>query len=103
MSKRPRYRWRTWFRGRLPRALVGLFPKGLKDCGQHEWFRFDDETDRCYHCEVGERPHQHMPVDWDSDLWRDLVRLADEGDADYQQLIRKLKREEREGELTRAA
>ncbi len=87
----------------MPWALVDLFPKGLKDCGQHEWFRFDDWTDRCYHCEVGERPHQHMPIDWDGDLWRELARLADEGDEEYRQLIRKLKREEREAELQSAA
>jgi len=87
----------------LPRALVDLFPKGLKDCGKHEWFRFDEDTDLCYHCEVGERPHQHMPIDWDGDLWRELSRLADEGDEGYQQLIRKLRREEREAEMTKAA
>lgn len=90
-------------RRHLPWALVDLFPKGLKDCGDHEWFRFDDETDRCYHCEVGERPHQHMPIDWDSDLWRELGQLADEGDERYRKLIDKLRREEREAEATRAA
>jgi len=83
--------------------MADLFPRGLKDCGQHEWFRFDDESDRCYHCEVGKRPHQHMPIDWNSNLWRELSRLADEGDENYQQLIRRLKREEQEAEAARVA
>ena len=96
MSKRPRYRWRTWLRGHLPWALVDLFPKGAKDCGDHEWFRLNDETDLCYHCEVGERRHRHMPIDWNSDLWRELTQLANEGDEHYRQLIHRLRREERE-------
>jgi hypothetical protein len=87
----------------LPWALVDLFPKGLKDCGDHEWFRFDDETDRCYHCEVGERSHQHMPIDWNSDLWRELTQLANQGDERYRRLIHKLRREEREAEAAKAA
>ena len=102
MSKRPRYRWRTWLREHLPWRLARLFPAGSRDCGDHEWFRADEETDWCYHCEVGERPHRHMPIAWDSDLWRELTRFADEGDEDYQQLIHKLKREEREAEAMRA-
>lgn len=80
----------------MPRALVDLFPKGLEDCGEHEWFRFDDATDRCYHCEVGERPHRHTPIDWNSDLWRELSRRAEEGDGHYQQLIQQMRREEAE-------
>lgn len=52
MSKR-RYRARTWLRGRLPAALVGLIPKGRHDCGAHEWYRADERTWRCYHCEPG--------------------------------------------------
>lgn len=51
---RGRYRIRTWLRGRLPGPLAGLFPKGRGDCGGHEWYRADDSTWRCYHCEVGE-------------------------------------------------
>lgn len=85
-------------RGRLPWAFVDSFPRGSKDCGDHEWFRFDDDTDLCYHCEVGERPHQHTPIDWNSDLWRELTRLADEGDEDYRQLIRQMRREEAEAQ-----
>jgi len=59
--RRPRYRWRTWMRGHVPWALVDWFPKGLNDCGQHEWRAHDERTDRCYHCEVGVRPRQLFP------------------------------------------
>ncbi|MBS1870709.1 MAG: hypothetical protein JSS99_13720 [Actinobacteria bacterium] len=58
---RPRYRWRTWIRGRVPWAMVDWFPKGRKDCGQHEWYACDHDTDRCYHCEVGVRPRRLFP------------------------------------------
>jgi hypothetical protein len=58
---RPRYRWRTWIRGRVPWALVDLFPQGLKDCGQHEWHAYDADTDRCCHCVVGVRPRRLFP------------------------------------------
>ena len=60
--RRPRYRWRTWIRGRVPWALVRFFPQGLHDCGQHEWHAHDADTDRCYHCDVGVRPRQLFPV-----------------------------------------
>ena len=60
---RPRYRWRTWIRGRVPWAMVDWFPKGLKDCGRHRWHAYDHDTDRCYHCEVGVRPRQLYPPD----------------------------------------
>lgn len=46
-----RYRLRTWLRGRLPVALAGLVPKGRRDCGGHEWYRADEHTWRCYHCQ----------------------------------------------------
>jgi hypothetical protein len=46
-----RYRLRTWLRGRLPVALADLVPKGRHDCGAHEWYRADEQTWRCYHCE----------------------------------------------------
>lgn len=46
-----RYRLRTWLRGPLPVALVGLVPKGHHDCGSHEWYRSDEGMWRCYHCE----------------------------------------------------
>jgi hypothetical protein len=59
--RRPRYRWRTWIRGHVPWAMVDWFPKGLEDCGQHRWHAWDEDTDRCYHCEVGVRPRQLFP------------------------------------------
>jgi hypothetical protein len=36
-----------------------------------------------------------MSIDWNSDLWRELSRLADEGDRDYQQLIHRMGDEEK--------
>lgn len=50
-----RYRLRTELRGILPHALARLVPKGRRDCGAHEYYRADEQTDRCYHCEVGVR------------------------------------------------
>jgi hypothetical protein len=41
-----------------------------------------------------------VPIDWNSDLWRELSQRADKGNEHYQQLIRKLKREEREAVKT---
>jgi hypothetical protein len=52
---RGRYRWRTALRRRLPYALIGLSPKGRRDCGYHQWYKSTEDTDHCYHCEVGER------------------------------------------------
>jgi hypothetical protein len=48
-----RYRLRTWLRGRLPDTLAGVVPKGSHDCGNHEWYRADEGTWRCYHCQPG--------------------------------------------------
>lgn len=48
-----KYRIRTWLRGNLPGRLSDLFPKGRGDCGSHEWYRSDENTWRCYHCEAG--------------------------------------------------
>lgn len=48
---RGRYRLRTWLRGRLPVVLADRVPKGARDCGDHEWYRADEQTWRCYHCE----------------------------------------------------
>jgi hypothetical protein len=50
-----RYRTRTWVREHLPYRLTWLAPKADHDCGGHEWYRHDDHTALCYHCEVGER------------------------------------------------
>jgi hypothetical protein len=54
---RGRYRIRTWLRGNLPGPLSDLFPKGKRDCGSHEWYRSSEDTDRCYHCDVGIKSH----------------------------------------------
>ena len=53
-----RYRRRTRIRRHLPWVLIelGMFPKGRRDCGSHEWYVEDEQTERCYHCRVGSRP-----------------------------------------------
>jgi hypothetical protein len=51
-----RYRTRTRIRSHLPWVLTWLAPKGDQDCGNHDWYREDDHTALCYHCQVGERP-----------------------------------------------
>jgi hypothetical protein len=94
--RRPRYRWRTWMRGHVPWALVDLFPKGLEDCGQHEWHNYDDKVDRCYHCEVGVRPHRpiHAPIDDNFRLM--LVRAAERGDEVAAELVESFHGRDRE-------
>ncbi|GAB2928853.1 hypothetical protein GCM10027280_15420 [Micromonospora polyrhachis] len=54
-----RFRWRTNIRRGLPWFLVnrGLASKGTADCGDHEWYKADNEVERCYHCIVGQRPY----------------------------------------------
>lgn len=54
----PRYRLRTWLRANLPYAISDRIPKGPDDCGRHVWYRQNDALDACYHCVVGERPHE---------------------------------------------
>jgi hypothetical protein len=61
-----RCRLRTWLRGHLPGPFSRLFPKGRRDCGAHEWYRSTQEVDRCYHCTVGERPHE--PIELEGEL-----------------------------------
>jgi len=56
-----RYRLRTWLRGRLPVALADVVRKGARDCGAHEWYRADEQTWRCYHCEPP--PREILAVD----------------------------------------
>ena len=53
-----RYRWRTRVRRHVPWLLVnlGVAGKGKHDCGDHEWYKHDDVTVRCYHCEVENVP-----------------------------------------------
>ena len=48
-----KYRLRTWLRGHFPSQFVAVFPKGRQSCGAHEWYRADEDTWGCYHCEVG--------------------------------------------------
>jgi hypothetical protein len=57
--RRGSYRWRTAVRHRLPGFLVdvGVAAKGRGDCGAHEFYNADGKVERCYHCEVGERPY----------------------------------------------
>lgn len=73
--RRGRYRARTWLRGHLPYRLLWLAPKGLGDCGGHEWYRSDEATDRCYHCEAGVRAHQQLAVPR-TELTEELERAA---------------------------
>ena len=54
-AKRGKYRVRTWLRKHLPHAFADRIAKGPGDCGNHEWYRQDAETDACYHCAVGRR------------------------------------------------
>ena len=42
-------------RRHLPWIFMSLFPKGAKDCGNHEWVLSDEDTYRCYHCTIGIR------------------------------------------------
>jgi hypothetical protein len=42
-------------RKHLPGRAIGVFPKGNKDCGDHQWYKESQLVDRCYHCKVGER------------------------------------------------
>jgi hypothetical protein len=54
-ARRGRYRIRTWLRGHTPYVLSERISKGSKDCGNHVWYRRDNEWADCYHCEVGHR------------------------------------------------
>jgi hypothetical protein len=42
--------------------MIDLFPKGKKDCGDHEWYKSAENLYLCYHCEVGVRHDE--PTDW---------------------------------------
>jgi ribosomal protein L37AE/L43A len=48
-----RYRLRTMLRERLPAILADLIAKGPEDCGDHEWYKAEEQIWRCYHCEPG--------------------------------------------------
>ncbi|GLW33651.1 hypothetical protein Areg01_65890 [Actinoplanes regularis] len=57
-----KYRLRTNIRKHVPFFMIDLFPKGKKDCGDHEWYRSAEDLYLCYHCEVGVRHDE--PTDW---------------------------------------
>lgn len=93
---RPRYRWRAWMRSHMPWILVGLFPKGRKDCGQHHWYNLDYVVDRCSYCQVGERPHQEKQVPLDDDFRIRLRRDAERGDTIALEVVAIMRRQDRE-------
>jgi len=95
-----RYRLRTWLRGRLPVALARLVPKGRRDCGAHEWYRADNETWRCYHCQAGvsktspwtrEEQLQHTLGGINSTLRMLALRSEPQGEQDLVELRRLIK------------
>jgi len=90
MTRRPRYRFRTWARRHGPGPFWRLFPPGTKDCGQHEWFRADEDTDYCYHCQIGEREHVLKEIDPDSELWQWLSQSAREGNPTSQRIVKRM-------------
>ena len=79
MRHRGRYRIRTWLRGHAPGQLTQVFPKGARDCGSHEWYRQDEQTDACYHCERGARPHEPLNLPVDLELRAGLTESAAQG------------------------
>ena len=60
--------------------LAPLLPPGNRVCGEHEWFRADEQTDRCWHCTAGVREHRPVPIDPDSSVWQALNAAARQGD-----------------------
>jgi len=96
MERRPRYRLRTWARVHLPRVLGWFFPPGSEDCGRHEWFRADEQTDHCYHCTAGEREHVPKQIDPDGKLWQGLNRAARAGSSSAQQIVDRMIAEDEE-------
>ncbi len=70
---------RTWLRGYAPRQLTRLFPKGARDCRSHEWYRQDEQTDACYHCDPAARPHEPLDVPVDLELRVGLTDSAAQG------------------------
>jgi hypothetical protein len=95
-SRRPRYRRRSWLIAYLPTPLAIRVPIGKRDCGQHEWHRYDDKTDVCYHCLVGVRPHQPIDVPMDDEFRMGLLRRAEMGDPFYAAMVEKFRAHDRE-------
>ena len=100
MTRLPRYRLRTWLRENLPEPFSRLFPPGTRDCGRHEWYRADEETDRCRHCTIGVRPHRPMPIDLDSEVWQALRAAAGEGDSVSRRIVLRMMAEHEAYEAT---
>jgi hypothetical protein len=77
----------------MPLAI--RIPLGEHDCGQHEWRHWDESTDVCFHCIVGERPRQPIdaPIDHETRIW--LVREAEEGDALCAAVVERFREEDR--------
>jgi hypothetical protein len=67
--------------------LARLFPPGSADCGEHEWFRADERTDRCWHCTAGVREHRPVPIDPDSPVWQALNQAARGGDPSSRRIV----------------
>lgn len=103
MARWPHYRLRTWLREHLPVPLAYLFPAGSKDCGRHEWFRNDENTDICWHCTVGEREHVPARIDPTSEVWQWLSKSAEEGNPSSQKIVKRMIAEDEEARRATAA
>lgn len=93
---RPRYRWRGWLRAYLPVPLAIRIRLGTRDCGQHEWRHWDESTDVCWHCIVGERPRQPIDVPIDHEFRMGLLSRAEEGDEFYVAMVERFRQADRE-------
>ena len=96
MRHRGRYRMRIWLRGHAPRQLTRLFPKGARACGSHEWYRQDEQTDACYHCDPGGRPHEPLDVPVDLELRVGLTESAAQGNKAAAAALAQLEANDRE-------
>jgi hypothetical protein len=58
-----RFRLRTRLRRRPPAFLVdlGVAAEGKSDCGNHDWYKYTDEEEHCYHYVVGVRRPSEFP------------------------------------------
>lgn len=70
-----RYRWRTAARLWFPATASRLFPKGLRDCGNHEWYNDDGLVERCYHCLAGLRLFEPSSVQLTLPVWQRLSSI----------------------------
>jgi hypothetical protein len=67
-----KYRARTWLREHLPLSLAERIPPGPRDCGNHDWTRYDEDTWVCIHCKVGV---SHSPP-WPPATWVEKTAAA---------------------------